>query len=543
MGLVVMVVFAEAVIGVQLSTANTNIAADYYYQVDKPLEAAILYESSWELYRKNDKAKNAAAHLRFGLTQSSAGMENLVQSFDFAPNIPNTLLLSAKLFKQEKLPEAIFYLQQGLEYFPENPYLSNNLALLLARVGKTEDAISLLEKIHSHSAEVDANLLALRAKHGQLDQIPENPSRDLVTQVNYLAAQNIRGNLSEIDLGTQSLPENQTLTTSLLRNQWANHSSNALENDLVVIDSLILRPQMSFEELEFRETRVIRSLTDNHLNESLKYLNGIALQFPQSAGYYHGIAGNILISQLDFEKAAVDLEIAFQKGYETFRPQHLAVICFAGKAPLAFDINRKLGIPFPEWMQWNPSGSLVENEKVRYFYHLAKLQGQMPEDFLPGFDAINDPTLKAEFAYFLLLHKLHWLDKADFSKLKDAITSAPGQSWTETDLDAWYSYIKEGKSSPASEKVSNLLKGELGLDRNAYWAPMVVKKLGEEKDELKKYEILQEAIQFTKDPRLWIMFVKQSRKIGLENYGSSALGEMGAWLTISQIERLQMENL
>lgn len=543
MGLVVMVIFAEAVIGVQLSTANTNIAADYYYQVEKPLEAAILYENSWELYRKNDKAKNAAAHLRFGLNQSSMGMENLSQSFDFVPNVPNILLLASKLFQQEKLPAAMFSLEEGLKFFPENPYLLNNLALLQSRAGIADDAISLLENMESRNVTAEANLLALRAKHGKVDQIAENPSKDLVTQVNHLATQNLLGNLSNIDLDTKSLPDNLILKNSLLRNQWSNHASGALETDLALVDSLIAQPQMSFEELEYRETRVIRSLTDNHINESLKYLNGVSQQFPQSAGYYHGIAGNILISQLDFEKAAVDLEIAFQKGYQTIQPQHLAVIYFAGKEALAFAIKEKFGIPFPVWMQWDESGQLVKNEKVSFFGHLAKLLRQMPEDFLAGFEQIGNPSLKAEFAYLILLHKMHWLRSSDFDKLKKVLISAPNSSWTEGDLDSWYAFVKDENTGNPGEKITQILRPELGLERNAYWTPLLMKKISQETDELRKYEILQDAIQFNKDPKLWIMFVKQSRKIGMDNYGSSVLVEMQGWLTISQIERLQMENL
>lgn len=543
MGLVVMVIFAEAVIGVQLSAANTNIAADYYYQVEKPLEAAILYENSWELYRKNDKAKNAAAHLRFGLNQSSMGMENLTQSFDFVPNVPNILFLASKLFQQEKLPAAMFYLQEGLRFFPNNPFLINNLALLQSRAGKADDAISLLENMESRNVTAEANLLALRAKHGKLDQIIERPSKDLVTQVNYLATQNLQGNLSETNLDTESLPDNQILKNSLLRNQWSNHASRALEPDLALMDSLIAQPQMSFEELEYRETRVIRSLADNHINESLKYLNGISQQFPQSAGYYHGVAGNVLISQLDFEKAAVDLEIAFEKGYRTFQPQHLAVMYFAGKGPLALAIKEKLGIPFPEWMQWNESGQLVANDKVRYFEVLSMLHRQMPEDFLVGFDLIENPTLKAEFAYLILLHKMHWLSEADFGKVKNFIMTAPNSTWMESDLDAWYAFVKDENAESPGEKIAKLFRPDLRLERNAYWTPLVMKKISQEPDELRKYEILQDAIQFNKDPKLWIMFVKQSRKIGMDNYGSSVLVEMQGWLTISQIERLQMENL
>jgi hypothetical protein len=239
----------------------------------------------------------------------------------------------------------------------------------------------------------------------------------------------------------------------------------------------------------------------------------------------------------------VDLELAFQKGYQTFQPQHLAVIYFAGKEALAFAIKEKFGIPFPEWMQWDASGQVVENEKVKYFDILSKLLRQMPEDFLVGIEKIENPSLKAELAGLILLHKMHWLSEADFRKVKSFIISAQNATWTESDLDAWYAFVKDENEESPSEKINNAFRPDLGLERNAYWTPLVMKKISQEPDELRKYEILQDAIQFNKDPKLWIMYVNQSRKIGMDNYGSSVLVEMQGWLTISQIERLQMENL
>ena len=543
MGLVVLVIFGEVVVGVQLSTASTNISADYYYQIDKPLEAAILYENSWGLYRKNDKAKNAAAHLRFDLGQTTAGMDNLVESFDYAPNVPSILMLASRLHQQSKIPDALFYLKKGLEYFPENPMLLNNLGLLQSRINRGEDAVALLERAAPSSAAASANLVAMMVKHRTLAQLPGDETKDVAAGANYLAFQNQNGDLAGFSIDMGKLPENPILRAAILRNQWSNHTNSDFESDLALMDSLVALPQMSFEELEFRETRVVRTLQDRYINETLKYLNGTTQLYPQSAGYYHGLAANILIGELDFEKASIDLLLAWRGGYEAILPQHLAILWFAGRESEAKVIQQQNMIDFPAWMAWNENGELVENELVRYFSMLSKLQMQMPEDFLPAFESLSDERLRAEFANFLLIHKIHWLGKAEFENLKKAILAYPESTWSEADLDAWFEFSHLAGSAPLSPKVASFFRPDLGLDRNAYWAPLIWISVKNEPDELKKYGILQESIQFNKDPKLWIAFVMQSRKIGLDNYGSSAMQEMQEWLTNSQIERLQMENL
>ena len=165
----------------------------------------------------------------------------------------------------------------------------------------------------------------------------------------------------------------------------------------------------------------------------------------------------------------------------------------------------------------------------------------LPEELLLVLDETSSPNLKSEWALILLRAKMHWFDKNDFEKIKQVVLENMPENWTESELDSWFSYIQEGQQE-LDPKVAQLLQPELGLDRNAYWAPLVWKKLQQETDELVKYEILQEAIQFNRDPKLWIHFARQSRKVGLDSYGSNAIVEMQGWLSIEQIEKLQIEN-
>jgi hypothetical protein len=235
--------------------------------------------------------------------------------------------------------------------------------------------------------------------------------------------------------------------------------------------------------------------------------------------------------------------VAQERGFQNFQPIHLAILYFGGKPAEARSIHQRLNVRFPDWMILDENGILEENEKTGYFQKSALLHRMVPEDFMKSLEEIQDPNLQSEFAFKIALHKMHWLDVNDFDKVKKIILQKLGEVWTSEDLDSWYSFLTKEEATKPTEKINALIKPELDLGRNAYWVPLVLKKVKAESDDLKKYEILQDAIQFSKDPILWIQYVKQSRKLGLDSYASNALIEMQGWLTISEIEKLQFENL
>jgi hypothetical protein len=344
-------------------------------------------------------------------------------------------------------------------------------------------------------------------------------------------------------LSTENLSDNYSLKTAILRNQWTNKVTASLSSDLSIIDSLVIKAQVSAEEMNFRETRILRTLQDTYINETLKYLNGTAMALPNAAGYYHSLSAKILFGELDFEKSAVDIMVAQERGFQNFQPIHLAILYFGGKPAEALSIHQRLNVRFPDWMILDENGILEENEKTRYFKNSAWLHRMMPADFIKNLEEIQDPKLQSEFAFKIALHKMHWLDVTDFGKVKNIILQNLGDVWSSEDLDSWYSFVTKEDATKPIDKINDLIKPELDLGRNAYWVPLVLKKVKAEPDDLKKYEILQDAIQFSKDPMLWIQYVKQSRKLGLDSYASNALMEMQGWLTISEIEKLQFENL
>ena len=87
-------------------------------------------------------------------------MDHLLESFNYAPNVPNILLLSSKAHEQDKIFDALFYLEKGLEYFPGNQYLTNNISLLYSKINRPKDAFSKLEGLSKDNIVAQSNKLA-----------------------------------------------------------------------------------------------------------------------------------------------------------------------------------------------------------------------------------------------------------------------------------------------------------------------------------------------------------------------------------------------
>ncbi|MDA0314661.1 MAG: tetratricopeptide repeat protein [Bacteroidetes bacterium] len=192
--ILVITTFLEAIIAPQISSLTSHIVGDYYYQTNQKLEASILYENSWDRYRYNPKAKNLTAQLLFELNQPSLAKEHLEESFDLAPQVDNILLLSERLQRENKPFEAVFYLENGLKFFPNNPYLSQNLALLYTLVKKNEEAQAIFADLSKNNQVAAANWLAISVKLGKKVEIPK-AEEDLILLINRVAAERKNGML------------------------------------------------------------------------------------------------------------------------------------------------------------------------------------------------------------------------------------------------------------------------------------------------------------------------------------------------------------
>ncbi|GAB3664165.1 hypothetical protein GCM10028791_39730 [Echinicola sediminis] len=533
------IVYADGVIAPQLSTSATNLSADYYYATGKPLEARILFENSWQRYRKNEKAKVATILLYQKENQPTLARKNIEESLEWSPSVHEIILAANHAHKREKYFDALYYLEKGLEIYPDNAWIKNNLALLYSKGNKAKEALAQLEDISQSNSIAQSNKIGLMVKHRMTTDEEFGP-KDLAGNTNLMALKNAQGQLADFQLpsGDAHTP---IMQQAMLRNQWTNKPFRPLEADLKELDSLASVARINYEERQLRTSRVIRSYQENQVGEALKYLNGLAIDFSTSSGYYHSLAAKILIGQGDMEKAALEFIQAEESGFQNFQDQYLPVLYYGGQSEKAFELAEKYELDFPDWMKVQMDSESMESEESVFFRQLALLNKASKEAFLGDFEQLSSPTLKAIMAHEILLKKGHWLDRAEISALQDFLSKQEG-------ID--HEYIRQlcdvlTSGKPLSEvpqgSLVKLFPGSSISNPNPYLSPFVLKRVDQLESDEKKYELLRNAADFNSDPLLWLEMINYSHKIGLGEYGEAALQQLSGWADSKSLQKLQLQ--
>ncbi len=518
----VLTTYLEAIIASQLNSLSSNVIGDYYYQTNQKLEASIFYESSWDRYRYNPKAKNALAQLLIELNQPSLAKEHLEESFDNAPQVDNILLLANRLQRENKHFEALFYLENGLKYFPNNPILSQNLSLLYSLLKKEAQGLQLLTDLPEKDPITASNLLGFQLKMGKPIDLDEGKVSG-IHLINQIAAQRKFGK----EVGQESLQKLRDFlakenTPILLLAGYRNlFSSTNLEDpssDLRLLDSLATREDLIDYRMQFQETSVIRSLGAGRITESVKNLNGLAFRNPGDAAYYLNLTGLILAQNLDFEKASKDFFVSEQKGFQAQLALHKAVGSWSK------DYKDSLN---------NPSPSPLE-ATVSFF---GKFNETLPKNLFESWKFSTPKALKTEIALRLLSQKAHGLTAL---QLQEIGTYLVGKVDREKDLSAFLS--KADWSDPSSLFAFTRFIGcSDELTANPYLSPLIWAAAKQSKNLLQGYELLQTATEFNKDPLLWALKIQTAKKLGLDTYATIAREEMKAWMHEEEIETVLNE--
>lgn len=513
----VITTFLEAIIASQVSALTSNIVADYYYQTNQKLEASILYENSWDQYRYNPKAKNLTVQLLFELDQPSLAKEHLEESFDLAPQVDNILLLSERLQNENKPFEAVFYLENGLQFFPNNPYLSQNLALLYTLVKKDEEAQALFADLSKNNPVATANWLAISVKLGKKVEIPE-AEEDLIFLINRVATE--RKNGTPVDPQVlNSLKEKLAKESSPLllqagyRNLLATQNLEDPTKDLAFLDSLAKREEVLEYTMQIQETAILRSLGAGRINEGVKNLNGLAFRNAGDAAYYLNLSGLVLAQQLDFEKAAKDFAFSAEKGFQAPLAIHDAIRNWQGT-----------GTAEPE------QSKLVQPE----FAFLGTFNQSHPQKLFNDWKIIPSAKFKLEVALKLLSHKAHGLTTP---QLKEIGAFLKGKTDRIADLDAFLQ-APDWSNANSLRSFTKFIGSSEELTANPYFGPLIWSAALQTKDGLEAYELLQAASEFTKDPLLWAKKVQAAQALGLDQYATEAREEMKTWMSEEEIEAL-----
>jgi len=80
------------------------------------------------------------------------------------------------------------------------------------------------------------------------------------------------------------------------------------------------------------------------------------------------------------------------------------------------------------------------------------------------------------------------------------------------------------------------------LNSNPYLTPLILFAEEKTEDPLLKYEILNTATEFNKDPILWMKKIRAASKIGLDTYSYEAFMELRGWVSEQDLEKLQRAN-
>ena len=166
---------------------------------------------------------------------------------------------------------------------------------------------------------------------------------------------------------------------------------------------------------------------------------------------------------------------------------------------------------------------------------MAALPGLLGKELLPAMDSVKNNINKGILAKEILRKKAHWLKEEEIISmlmLVENYEKATGQNFY---LENFLQTVKLTSDAAAEEN-----QGE-GL--NPYLTPLVLAKVNQLKDDEKRYEMLQGACQFNKDPILWVTLVKYCRIIGLDQYASANLRLMGEWISQDDLTELQLKFL
>lgn len=367
-------------------------------------------------------------------------------------------------------------------------------------------------------------------------------SKNLAGTINTLARYNLAGEQAPRTLDTDSISQGSLINKALLRNQWSNHATGDIDADLELLDSLIAQNFLPSEEAELRETGSVRNYQSDRINELLKTLNGLAFNYPNSAGFYHSFEALVFLGQMDFEKSAQSWVRAEEKGFSKFTDDHLPVLYFGGMLEEAEIIALKYSLSYPDWMAWDNSGNLIPNDTLYLVRGLARLLPSLKKDFWDDFERISDPALKGFFAYHVLLRKSHWLDEGEMDTLAEAVAAYPPLG-NEEDIDILIQALRSKNIPDESEALPPLNRyyGQESVG-NAYWTPILLQRMAALEEDLDKYNLLQDAAQFNKDPLLWIELVRYSRILGLDRYASGNLSTMSEWISGEDLIELQLKH-
>ena len=215
--------------------------------------------------------------------------------------------------------DALFSLKEGIETFPDNAYLHNNLGLLYAKTDIADSAYLFLEKARRSSPEVaSANILSLLANKDLTFDLDSINVQYLTST--YLPVQNnllVLNNLNKYH--TPDLFNATQLTDSILNPNTFAYLYNAVYNQSLgrdtVVNDIIDRYTEVAQNVNYygqlMQSRAFNSYANGELLEAFKIMDQLQFQNSLQSAYYNNVSGLWALAQgapalaLDFFNQAI----------------------------------------------------------------------------------------------------------------------------------------------------------------------------------------------------------------------------------------------
>lgn len=277
-----------------------NGLGDLYTNTGEFQLAEQYYKMALQQEFQNHKSNYALASLALRQGDKSAAVYYFRQALLKKPSPQAYAGLAGVLIQESLFFDAVYSLREGLNTFPDNGELLNNLGMLYARTNVTDSSYYYLEKAERNAKKTEVpatNLLALLAKNtdsslldslsGQID------TRSYISwQANWLAVQNLRQRFSKESFEKHAVNQDSSLSVSGFA-YLVNYAKNQAKEDhfpAVLLPKLADKNQLLAEDLSL--AGLYAEFYSGDKVKALETLSTWAEQGGEKSKLYHKIVGH-----------------------------------------------------------------------------------------------------------------------------------------------------------------------------------------------------------------------------------------------------------
>ncbi|MEM6298718.1 MAG: hypothetical protein AAF740_08540, partial [Bacteroidota bacterium] len=341
LGMMVMTIFmtmSDFFITNQIQAGYFNGLADVFKEEKIPYLAKRYYEKSLGYDYQSRKANYELALLH------KAENDHVNSSFFFEQAqlktpLPQTYAqLTEERLLLNQLTDAIAALELGLEKFPRNGALRNNLGLLYEQAGREEDAkraFALAEK-YSYKPEIpEANRFALLSGASKVDSIPENTKISPAILSNQLVGLSRQNVSTERDFDPTLFQDSVLETPEMC--YLIHHAFNQLsKNDPSIAASLAdyaRLPENTPQQLFLNTAESMQRYANGDTREAYLLMNYLRKSQGAQSSNFANVLGYWLLEHEQYRESVIRFEESLRGGRKTGQLERaLALTEFSNKA-------------------------------------------------------------------------------------------------------------------------------------------------------------------------------------------------------------------